>query len=145
MGNSDLSWKAVVSGILFIFALVLWSGPAGSAEKTPVTRYWMSVSTEKSGFPGMPSGAGGGMSGMIGGMLGMGGGGGSGKRLELKVSSPKSPPADPQATHDIPPGQRMGPTLPLVTPEPAGPGRAEPVERTERPQKMEKPKMRMLI
>ena len=31
---------------------------AYSAEKTPVTRYWMSVSTDKSGFPGMPSGTG---------------------------------------------------------------------------------------
>jgi hypothetical protein len=47
--------------------------PAYSAEKTPVTRYWVSVSTEKSGFPGMPSGAGGGMPG-IGSLLGMGGG-----------------------------------------------------------------------
>ncbi len=74
MSNSDLSWKAVVSGILCIFALVVWSGTADSAEKAPVARYWMSVSTEKSGFPGMPSGAGGGMSGVIGGMLGMGGG-----------------------------------------------------------------------
>lgn len=145
MGNTDLSWKAVISGVLCIFALVLWSGVADSAEKTPVTRYWMSVSTEKSGFPGMPSGAGGGMSGMIGGMLGMGGGGGSGKKLELQVVSPKSTPADPQATHDIPPGQNMGPTLPLMTPESVRPGRAETVERAERPEKMEKPKMRMLM
>lgn len=115
-----------------------------SAEKTPVTRYWVSVSTEKSGFPGMPSGMGGpgGMPGM-GGFFGMGGGeGSSGKRLRLEVSSPKSLPADPQATHDIPPAQNMGPTLPLVPPDP---GRTQEGRPGERPEKFEKQKMRMLI
>jgi hypothetical protein len=106
----------------------------------------MSVSTEKSGFPGMPSGSmGGGMSGMsipgMGSMFG-GSGGSSGKRLQLQVNSPKSPPAGPQATHDIPPGQNMGPTLPLVSPDQ---GRATRSEPGERPEKMEKPKMRMLV
>ena len=116
--------------------------PAYSAEKTPVTRYWVSVSTEKGGFPGMPSGAGGGMPG-IGSLLGMGGGNSSsGKRLHLEVSSPKGMPADPEATHDIPPVQNMGPTLPLVPPDA---GRTNEGRPGERPEKFEKPKMRMVI
>lgn len=131
----------LLSGILCLIILTAWITMADSAEKTPVTRYWMSVSTEKSGFPGMPSGSmGGGMSGM--GSIFGGGGGSSGKRLQLQVNSPKSPPAGPQATHDIPPGQNMGPTLPLVTPDQGRTGRSEPGER---PDKMEKPKMRMLV
>lgn len=115
-----------------------------SAEKTPAVRYWVSVSTEKSGFPGMPSGMGGpgGMPG-IGSLFGMGGGeGSSGKRLHLEVSSPKPLPADPQATHDIPPSQNMGPTLPLVPPDPGQTHQGRPGER---PEKFEKQKMRMLI
>ncbi len=113
-----------------------------SAEKTPMTWYWMSVSTEKSGFPGMPSGAGGSMPGM-GSLLGMGGDtGSSGKRLRLEVNSPKGLPSNPEATHDIPPVQNMGPTLPLVTPDT---GRTHDGRPGERPDKFEKPKMRMVI
>lgn len=140
------SGGVLLSGILCLVMLTVWITMADSAERTPVTRYWMSVSTEKSGFPGMPSGSmGGGMSGMsipgMGSMFG-GSGGSSGKRLQLQVNSPKSPPAGPQATHDIPPGQNMGPTLPLVSPDQ---GRATRSEPGERPEKMEKPKMRMLV
>jgi len=68
-----------------------------------------------------------------------------GKRLRLQVNSPKSPPAGPQATHDIPSGQNMGPTLPLVTPDQGRATRSEPGERPEKMEKVEKPKMRMLI
>jgi len=140
------SGGVLLSVILCLVMLTVWTTMADSAERTPVTRYWMSVSTEKSGFPGMPSGSmGGGMSGMsipgMGSMFG-GSGGSSGKRLQLQVNSPKSPPAGPQATHDIPPGQNMGPTLPLVSPDQ---GRATRSEPGERPEKMEKPKMRMLV
>ncbi|MCK9228156.1 MAG: hypothetical protein PHT96_11520 [Syntrophorhabdaceae bacterium] len=116
---------------------------AYSAEKTPVTRYWMSVSTDKSGFPGMPSGTGRPAMPGIGSLFGMGGdSGSSGKRLHLEVNSPKGLPADPQANHDIPPAQNMGPTLPLVPPEA---GRTYEGSHVERPEKMEKPKMRMVI
>ncbi len=144
------SGGVLLSGILCLITLTVWTTLAVSAEKTPVTRYWMSVSTEKSGFPGMPSGSmgGGGMSGMgipgMGSMFG-GSGGSSGKRLQLQVNSPKSPPAGPQATHDIPPGQNMGPTLPLVTPDQGRATRSEPAERPEKMEKVEKPKMRMLV
>lgn len=137
-----LSCGTVLSAALCLAVFTVWAGTAHSAEKTPVTRYWMSVSTEKGGFPGMPQGSmGGGMLPGMGGMFG-GGGGGSGKKLQLQVNSPKPPPSDPQATHDIPPGQNMGPTLPLVTQDT---GRTGHAEAGERPEKMEKPKMRMLV
>ncbi len=138
-----LSCGIRLPAILCLIVLTAWVGTAYSAEKTPVTRYWMSVSTEKSGFPGMLSGSIGG--GMLPGMGSMFGGGGSGRKLQLQVNSPKPPPADPQATHDIPPGQNMGPTLPLVAPDMDRPGRTEPGERADRPEKMEKPRMRMLV
>ncbi len=138
--------KVVIAGIaLFVIcAITLIMGAnsvfaQGKGQKTPLTTYWMSVSTEKSGFPGMPAGGMPGMGAMFGGR-----GGDSGKRLQLQVSSPRSTPADPNATHDIPPGQNMGPTLPLVTPEIERAERGE-AGRPDRPEKMEKPRMRMLI
>ncbi|MEN6615634.1 MAG: hypothetical protein ABFD12_03690, partial [Syntrophorhabdus sp.] len=118
--------------------LAICHGISYAAEKTPVTRYWVSVSTEKSGFPGMPPV---GMMPGIGSMFG-GGGGDSGKRLHLEVTSPKGLPPDPQATHDIPPAQNMGPTLPLMPPEAGRPERAQPGDR---PEKFEKPRMKMVI
>jgi hypothetical protein len=128
-----------LSVIACMVMLTAWVGTAHSEEKTPITRYWISVSTEKSGFPGMTSGSMG-AGAALGSMLGRGSSD-SGKRLQLQVNSPKSLPSDPQATHDIPPGQNMGATLPLVTPE-MGRGRSEPEEQQG---KMEKPKMRMVV
>lgn len=138
--------KIVASGVslsIIVCVVVIstaWVSIAESAEKTPATRYWMSVSTEKSGFPGMAPGSMG-VGSLLGAMIGKGGGD-SGKRLQLQVNSPKSVPADPQATHDIPPGQNMGPTLPLISPEISRAERSEPEGRQG---KMEKPKMRMLV
>ena len=134
-----LSGCAVLFCIIFICITL---SPVYSAEKAPVTQYWMSVSTEKGGFPGMPTGPGGGLP-SIGSIFGMGrGGSDSGKRLLLEVNAAKALPADPQATHDIPPAQNMGPTLPLLPPDP---GRAEEGGPGDRPEKFEKPKMRMVI
>ncbi len=90
-----------------------------------------------SAIPGMSSGEMSGLEGMFAGrMAGMG----SGKTLFLRLSSPQSAPADPEATHDIPPGQRMGKTLPLLIPE-----RGKGPQEDEEPAPMEKPKVRMLI
>ena len=87
-----LSGCAVLSCIVFACIAV---SPAYSAEKTPVTQYWMSVSTEKGGFPGMPAGPGGGLP-SIGSIFGMGrGGSDSGKKLHLEVNAVKGLPADP--------------------------------------------------
>jgi hypothetical protein len=128
-----LSMNVVVAIFLILWGVVLLlAGSAHAADKSgkpPVTRYWMSIATEKSSFPGMPD---------MGGFFGRGN---SGKKLLLQLNSPKAPPAEPMATHDIPPGQDMGDTLPLVIPERE---RHEPGEPGQ-PGKMEKPKMRMLI
>lgn len=137
--------KGLASGIsmsiiVCVVILAAWVGIGDSAEKTPVTRYWMSVSTEKSGFPGMAPGSMG-PAAIIGSIIGKGGGD-AGKRLQLQVNSPKSVPSDPEATHDIPPGQNMGPALPLLTPEVSRTERQEPEGR---PGKIEKPKMRMIV
>jgi hypothetical protein len=130
-----------LSIVVCMVILTAWVEIADSAEKTPVTRYWMSVSTEKGGFPGMTPGSMG-PGAILGGIIGRGSSD-SGKRLQLQVNSPKSLPSDPQATHDIPPGQNMGATLPLVTPE-MGRDRSEPGGRGPQ-EKMEKPKMRMVV
>ena len=50
--------------VVLAFFLILWGFALMCAEachaaekgvKTPVTRYWMSIATEKSGVPGMPA------------------------------------------------------------------------------------------
>jgi hypothetical protein len=135
-----LSLNVVLAIFLILWGVVLLlAGSAHATDKSgkpPVTRYWMSISTEKSSFPGMPSG--------MGDMGGLFGRGNSGKKLLLQVDSPKTPPSGPVATHDIPPGQDMGDTLPLVIPERERHDAGEPGQPGE-PGKMEKPKMRMLI
>lgn len=125
-------------------AILLLALPVQSAEKEkekekkpPVTQYWMDVATQNQIIPGMSSGE---MSGM-GGFMGMPSG--PKRSLLLRLSSPQQLPKDPNATHDIPPGQKMGETLPLLIPpqEKARPEKHE--ERKEAPH--EKPKARMLI
>ncbi|HOP39863.1 MAG TPA: hypothetical protein PLI53_02350 [Geobacteraceae bacterium] len=109
---------------------------ADKKKKPPVTRYWMSIATDKSSMPGMPAG--------VPDFGGMFGGRGSGKQLLLQLNSPRTLPASPKATHDIPPAQEMGDTLPLLIPT---------QERTRQSsaatagsvENVEKPEMRMLI
>ncbi len=123
--------------ICTIIALMslLYAIPAFSAEKEkkPYPRYWMSIETNKFSVPGMseempdfPD-----LGGMFGGI------GGAKHTLYLQLNSPHKAPSDPQATHDIPPGMKMGDTLPLLIP-PKGPG-------GKSDGKYEKPKFRMLI
>jgi hypothetical protein len=145
-GDRDMQGKVKIlasmvslSLIASVVMLTAWVGMADSADKPPVTRYWMSVSTEKGGFPGMTPGSMG-PGALLGSLFGKGGD--SGKRLLLQVNSPKALPDDPQGTHDIPPGQNMGQTLPLLTPEPSR-DRSEPEGRPEK--KVEKPKMRLVV
>ena len=136
-----------VFAVLFAFMLT-YAYPAQSAEKEkekkPYPVYWMSVSTTNQSIPGMQSseempGIGGLVMGKMMGKMGMG----SGKNLFLQLNSPEPLPSEPEATHDIPPGQNMGKTLPLVIP-PGEKIKPEKYEETERPP-YEKPKMRMLI
>lgn len=132
-----LTMNVVMAIFLILWGVVLLLADSAHAEekggKLPLTRYWMSIATEKSSIPGMPAG--------MPDMGGLFGRGNSGKKLFLQVNSPKTPPAGPRATHDIPPGQNMGETLPLVIPERERHETGEPGQ----PGTMEKPKMRMLI
>jgi hypothetical protein len=104
--------------------------------KPPVAQYWVDVGTNSMNMPGM----GGGMSGAIMGAM-VPGMGGPQRSLNLYLHSRQPKPPAPEATHDIPPGLGMGPTLPLVLP------RVEPRRAGERdtPEQFEKPKARVLF
>ena len=122
--------------VILILAALL-SPPYARAEekKPPVTRYWMSVETHSMSMPGMEQ---------MQGMPGMSSAFGPNRTLHLQLNSPKVLPPDPEATHDIPPGQNMGKTLPLLSPEhERAVERYTPEERGK--EKFEKPKFRMLI
>jgi hypothetical protein len=128
----------IVASVFLIFSGSLVQA-AEKEKKKPIPQYWMNVETQNSTIPGMSSGEMGGLEGMImGKMTGMGG---ARRSLILQLVSPKATPPDPEATHDIPPGQKMGNTLPLLIPEKAKPVREE---ETEEPT-YEKPKFRMLM
>ena len=112
---------------------------AHAAEKTkPYPHYWISVSTGNQSIPGMPAEMSG-IAGLFGGKSAFG----PRRELLLQVESPRAAAGKPQASHGIPPGQNMGASLPLLTPQ---------VEKSEyvpgergKPEKYEKPKARMLI
>lgn len=106
--------SVLASSILFAF-----SATADAAK--PAAQYWMSVSTENMTVPGMEAAGGGGLEGMLGSMAmkGMGVGGGQNRTMFLDLLGPDTP-ASPSAEHLIPPGLKMGASLPLVTPTPRG-------------------------
>lgn len=128
------------TGCILTAALLLSFSCLATAEekKPPITQYWMNVSTQNMTIPGMSSEEMGGLEGM---MMGRSAGMGPGRSLMLQLNSPKAVPAAPEATHDIPPGQKMGSTLPLIIPERTKSVKEEEGEET----KYEKPKMRMLM
>lgn len=124
--------------VAFLFASTFVHPSITQAEeKKPVATYWMTVATQNMSMPGMEQ---------LQGMSGMGSAFGPIKTLHLELNSPQKLPPSPQATHDIPPGQKMGQTLPLLTPEreKAMPEQYVP-QREEKGEKLEKPKARMLI
>jgi len=128
----QLMMAMVLTGLSSSLALAAEKGPS-----KPYPQYWMNVATQNQSIPGMDAG--------MGGMLGMFGGAGFGPRRELllQLVAPHQT-ASPEAFHDIPPGQKMGTSLPLVTPTQEK-GRDYQREQGERPEKLEKPKLRMLI
>jgi hypothetical protein len=131
-------------------SLMLALSPLQAADKPPA-KYWMSVATDV-GF-GMGSMMGGGGAPGMGEMLGcmFGGGGGNmadpnepKRSLLLQLVGPNTP-ADPNADEFIPPGQRMGEFLHLLTPTSAKLSRRE-VTSDESPEtEHEKPKGRILM
>lgn len=118
-------------------------GLAWAADKPPAL-YWMSVSTGTGGGMGaaMPSMSEMVMGGLLGGAIGgdKAGAAGAQRSILLQLSAPKTL-ADPKADHFIPPGQKMGESLPLLTPKPGKHSKSS-VDEQEEP---EKPKGRMLI
>lgn len=119
--------------------LLLIAIPSHAAEKIkPYPHYWMSIATTNQSIPGM-SGQMSGMAALLGGKMGFG----PRRELFLKTESPLVVTDKPQASHMIPPGLNMGVSLPLVTPQEE---KHEYVpSKGEKPEKFEKPKMRMLI
>jgi hypothetical protein len=110
----------------------------------PVAVYWVSAETRggMAGIPGLPGGAAGALGGLFGG--GAASSPQGGRSMLLQLGSARSAAGEPSASHEIPPGMNMGPSLPLLTPRKAPP---EPREETDNtpPREFEKPKGRMLI
>ncbi len=110
---------------------------AAPASPPPVAQYWMDAATA-SGMGAAFMGGGRPDPGQI--MQMMNGGGGAEHVLNLYLASRNKAPA-PEASHFIPPGMQMGPSLPLVAP-----AVAKPVRETEgMPTNFQRPKGRMLI
>ncbi|ACD94679.1 hypothetical protein [Trichlorobacter lovleyi] len=132
----------MLSKIVMSAGLVsLVSTMALAAEKTrpPYPHYWISVATTNQSIPGMSEE----MSGMASMFGGRGAAFGPRRTLQLQLEGPREV-AEPKAEHLIPPGQKMGDSLPLITPKQEK-TEYQPEQRGERPEKYEKPKARMLI
>ena len=111
---------------------------AAPASPPPVATYWMDVATA-SGMGAAFMGGGRPNPAQIMQMMN-GGGDGAQHMLNLYLASKNKAPA-PQASHLIPPGMQMGPSLPLVAPAVAKPVR----ETGGVPTDFQRPKGRMLI
>lgn len=113
--------------------------------KTPIANYWMDVATVNVSIPGaeemadMP---------LVGGMMGNFFGGSKlgmvpGKWLDLALYT-RQKPAGTEGTHGIPPGQKMGASLPLLpVPKPQAGGTAS--DATPESVERQKPKGRLLL
>lgn len=134
-------------------SLMLSALSAAQAADKPPAKYWMSVSTE-AGMSGLGMGGGempgvGEMvtSGLLGGIFGGGASqadaGGAKRHLLLQLNGPNTP-ADPNADEFIPPGQKMGESLKLLTPLPSSKLSRRETTTEEAPE-MEKPKGRILM
>ncbi len=126
-------------------ALALAAGTAAAQQqqvKPPIAQYWIDLSTHT--FAGMPE-----MPGMPT-IPGMPGGGGSntwgmaramgmGRHMDLALYT-RNKPSGSDATHTIPPGLGLGPSLPLVpvkaVPVTREPGDTTPDRPTEKPPRL---------
>lgn len=127
--------------ILLAVATLVMPGLSGAAEKEkkkPYPHYWMSIATISQSMPGMPTEMPG-----IGALFGGKSPFGPRRELTLQLESPRVIGEAPMAAHEIPPDQKMGESLPLLTPEKDKSDRS-PTRQTQ-PEKYEKPKVRMLI
>jgi hypothetical protein len=147
MGGIMGKIRFALAGSLMLSAL----SPVQAADKPPA-KYWMSVSTEVGFGFGMGGGEMPGVGemvtdGLFGGIFGDGKTrqaetGGARRSILLQLSGPNTP-ADPNADHFIPSGQKMGESLQLLTPPNGKLSRRE--VSTDEAQEPEKPKGRVLI
>ena len=120
-------------------SLSLVAAAAAAEKQRSYPHYWMSIATSSQSIPGMPTEMGG-IASMFGGKKMIG----PRRELQLQLESPRVPSDAPKAEHEIPPEQKMGSSLPLITPVIEKSGYV-PRERSEIPEQYEKPKARMLI
>lgn len=120
-------------------SLSLVASASGAEKQKSYPHYWMSIATSSQSVPGMPTEMSG-IAGLFGGKKLFG----PRRDLHLQLESPHVPTDAPKADHEIPPEQKMGASLPLVTPV-IEKSEYVPPERGETPKKFEKPKARMLI
>ena len=132
---------ALVASIALAAPLALAQTTPQQVVRGPVATYWLTADTT-SGIGALASGGMG-----IGSMLGMLAGRAPGpvRTLDLRLGSSQGPSGAPQAMHLIPPSMSMGPSLPLVTPEPVARETSRDTGERALPQGMEQPKGRMLI
>lgn len=135
MNHRRFALLAAVAGS----ALVV--GPQTGAQLRPmgsVASYWMSADTVSGLGAGMMGG--GGRAAMMGAMMSGRGMSGTAHMLHLFLGSARKPNGEPTAEHLPPEGLGVGPSLPLVTPQPT---RAESGPAGTRD--MEKPRGRLLV
>ena len=130
----------IVSWIVYgCVSLSVAASAFGEEKQKPYPHYWMSIATSNQSMPGMSTEMGG-IASMFGGKKMFG----PNRELKLQLESPRVPKNAPNAEHKIPPEQKMGALLPLVTPVIEKAEHVSP-ERGEIPEKYEKPQARMLI
>jgi hypothetical protein len=136
--------RPAVAVLLALLAAPAAAQTKGAAPKSPIANYWMDVATVSLSIPGaeemadMP---------LLGNMMGNYFGGSKmgvmpGKWLDLALYT-RQKPAGTEATHAIPPGQRMGPSLPLLPVAKPQPGGTAPESRED--MERQKPKGRLLL
>jgi hypothetical protein len=125
-------------------ALPAFAQSKAAPAKTPIANYWMDVATVTVSIPGVDE-----MSDMplLGSMMGNFFGGSKmgvvpGKWLDLALYT-RQKPAGTEGTHAIPPGQKMGASLPLVPVANPQPGGTAPESNEE--MERQKPKGRLLL
>lgn len=109
---------------VFLAATALVAHPVAAQDaKKPPAQYLMSIATDNMAVPGMSAEQG--LGGLLASMVTGGGlGGGAQRSMWLDLLGPETPPA-PVAEHQLPPGLKMGNSLPLLTPTPAKTDRVE--------------------
>lgn len=139
-----------VAGIALAVCMAAGAAPAlaqskGAPAKTPIANYWMDVATVHLAIPGaeemadMP---------LLGSLMGNTFGGSKmgmmpGKWLDLALYT-RQKPAGTEGTHAIPPGQKMGSSLPLLPVPKPQPGGTAP-DTTPESVEQQKPKGRLLL